>query len=639
MINKAVHPRHASLEKRGSLSIGPAARPLFAALCLFGGLNQGEAGLKIYYLRHAEAGHNVVRQWENVPKPQWPRYVGNQNLFTPKGETQVTPAAEKLKNMVEEQHDGHFKLEMYNDTLVPPPSSPGANLLRNPGFEKGMDSWTKLTVTGKDGYGALYPTTVVQEVSIRAARSGSNGFSISDPAGHPFWGWGENAVQDCREGSYTIKAWAKAAGSIPEAKLQLYVNDRWTKEAKIQSGGGWVQYVVAGVQVPEGAAIKVAGWMAANQGGSIWFDDFELSRTGKAAFPPALSEVNIKPDPPYKVYFGLLHNHTTFSDAHKPGTPAEAFKRARDQANMDFMAVTDHDWSPAPGPGNLRPADWKTTKDLADQFTQDGKFVALAGFEWSSHAPNHGHLTVFNTEDICYTAEYGTFEKLLEWACTRDALMIFNHPSFRDLANQYELAHFEPALVTGKVVGMEDPIWKHTFDEDKGYTPDRFNYYNEAIQRGWEISPAMSEDNHNANWGHSAYRIGVLAMALTRKDIIQGFKERRFYATQDRNLRLSFRISGREMGREILPGRHTAQIEAADPDSTETIEQVLLYKNGDLLLQSRPAQNKVNWTCDLGVCKAGDYFYAEVIEDDGDKAWSGAIYVKTPDPPAARTQN
>ena len=57
---------------------------------------QLQAGLKIYYIRHGEAGHNVRKEWENIPKEQWPTYVGNPNMFTPKGESQVLKVAEKL---------------------------------------------------------------------------------------------------------------------------------------------------------------------------------------------------------------------------------------------------------------------------------------------------------------------------------------------------------------------------------------------------------------------------------------------------------------------------------------------------------------------------------------------------------------
>jgi len=69
------------------------------ALLLFLSLAcDSSAGLKIYYLRHAEAGHNVVKDWKNVPKDQWPAYVGNENMFTPKGETQAAAVPAKLSS-------------------------------------------------------------------------------------------------------------------------------------------------------------------------------------------------------------------------------------------------------------------------------------------------------------------------------------------------------------------------------------------------------------------------------------------------------------------------------------------------------------------------------------------------------------
>lgn len=60
---------------------------------------QADAGLKIYYIRHAQAGHNVKKAWKEkgVPESEWPAYVGNPNMLTPKGEKQVAAVTEKLK--------------------------------------------------------------------------------------------------------------------------------------------------------------------------------------------------------------------------------------------------------------------------------------------------------------------------------------------------------------------------------------------------------------------------------------------------------------------------------------------------------------------------------------------------------------
>lgn len=55
--------------------------------------------LRIYFVRHAESGHNVLHEWKYVPKSLWPSFVGNENVFTPKGEKQIIALTEQLKTM------------------------------------------------------------------------------------------------------------------------------------------------------------------------------------------------------------------------------------------------------------------------------------------------------------------------------------------------------------------------------------------------------------------------------------------------------------------------------------------------------------------------------------------------------------
>jgi broad specificity phosphatase PhoE len=53
--------------------------------------------LKIYYIRHAEGGHNVKKEWSIYPESEWPSYVGNHSAFTPKGIMQQSRVSRKLK--------------------------------------------------------------------------------------------------------------------------------------------------------------------------------------------------------------------------------------------------------------------------------------------------------------------------------------------------------------------------------------------------------------------------------------------------------------------------------------------------------------------------------------------------------------
>ncbi|MDW5290138.1 histidine phosphatase family protein [Formosa sp. PL04] len=64
-------------------------------------VGESNAQLKIYYIRHAEGGHNVRKNWETyseIPKDKWPAYVGNPNMFTPMGKGQLNRVAGKLKS-------------------------------------------------------------------------------------------------------------------------------------------------------------------------------------------------------------------------------------------------------------------------------------------------------------------------------------------------------------------------------------------------------------------------------------------------------------------------------------------------------------------------------------------------------------
>lgn len=54
------------------------------------------AGLKVYYLRHAESGANAEHHWKDKPRGEWPSYVGNAGVFSPAGEAQLPGVVEKL---------------------------------------------------------------------------------------------------------------------------------------------------------------------------------------------------------------------------------------------------------------------------------------------------------------------------------------------------------------------------------------------------------------------------------------------------------------------------------------------------------------------------------------------------------------
>jgi hypothetical protein len=121
--------------------------------------------------------------------------------------------------------------------------------------------------------------------------------------------------------------------------------------------------------------------------------------------------------------------------------------------------------------------------------------------------------------------------------------------------------------------------------------------------------------------------MAVLANAKTRSEILGALRARRFYSTLDRNLSLSFKIDGNEMGSTISAGISTFKIMAEDGSGRELFTNIFLLKNGKIINEWSPNQKKV--IISIGITtSAGEYYYVRVRQDDGDEAISSPIWIQ-----------
>ena len=318
-------------------------------------------------------------------------------------------------------------------------------------------------------------------------------------------------------------------------------------------------------------------------------------------------------------YFGVPHSHTSYSDGTL--TPADAFTYARDVANIDFLCITDHsNW--------LDATEWADTLTQANNFTQDGVFVGLRGFEYTH--TTQGHINVYNTDTYVSRNDpnYDTLEEFYVWLKTQsNAIAQFNHPFTLDDFNGFAYDEELDSLITMQEVGNGSPPYSYARLE---------NAYIYSLDKGWHVGATNGQDNHAANWGYPPNNLtGVICNNLTKNDILDAFKMMRTFSTEDRNLKVTFKANNYFMG-STIPIKSGEQINfyvyGYDPDTTDIISSVQIITNGGKVLKTW-VNNSQNFetSYSFNYEGGGNWYYLKVIEQDGDIAITSPIWTPPSD--------
>ncbi len=328
----------------------------------------------------------------------------------------------------------------------------------------------------------------------------------------------------------------------------------------------------------------------------------------------------------YNYYFGQLHSHTNYSDGQ--GTPDEAFTWARDRGQVDFFAVTDHsnsfdnefDWT--------KSTEWANLKQVADNYNQDGRFVAIAGFEmtWSGSTGGWGHINTFNTDWFATRNDSSMnlqnyYKKLKQYP---ESISQLNHPGttfgdFNDFA--FYDADIDQVVNLIEIGNGEGPV------HGQGYFPS-YTEYTRALDKGWHLAPSNNQDNHLGNWiTANEARTVILAKNLTRNDIFEAIRRKRVYATEDRNLHIMYAVNDYIMGSQIDDTQMlNIEVTVNDPDTNDIISKIEIIANGGVIAASRYcASQEVEWLLQLS--SQYSYYYVKVTEADGDIAVTAPVWV------------
>ncbi|MCX7841965.1 MAG: S-layer homology domain-containing protein [Clostridia bacterium] len=343
-------------------------------------------------------------------------------------------------------------------------------------------------------------------------------------------------------------------------------------------------------------------------------------------------------------YFGQIHSHTTNSDG--AGTLEEAFAWARDNAKLDFFAVTDHsnsfDTAPAGdkagtynlGAYNSGNARWQAGKNAAASAAVPGKFVSFYGFEmtWSG---GPGHINTFATEGFVSrnntelnnkTNDAGlkAYYNLLK--LHPESISQFNHPG-TTFGNFSGFAYYDP-IVDERITLIEVGNGEGAIGSG-GYFPS-YEQYDMALDKGWHLAPTNNQDNHKAKWGNAnTARTVVYTNDFTTEGIYQALKEMRVYATEDANLDIIYTLNGEKLGTIIntVPTSAAFRVDARNMSGSNKVKSISIITNGGVEAYKQTFNTK-DATLDyvMPSPKAG-YYYIKVVQQDGRIAVTAPVWL------------
>ena len=355
----------------------------------------------------------------------------------------------------------------------------------------------------------------------------------------------------------------------------------------------------------------------------------------------------------YQMYFGQLHSHTQYSDGSGSLESALAYvKSLPESANVQFVAFTDHsnyfDKSGAANPeGALydmslateySQSTWSSYKSAIAAFNAENNgIVAIGGFEmtWSG---GPGHINTFNTPGIVSrnnstlnnkTDDAGmkAYYNLLSQTEGADSISQFNHPG-KTFGNFSDFSYWD-GMIDTRMYMVEVGNGEGQIGAG-GYYPS-YEQYIMALDKGWHVAPTNNQDNHKGRWGNANdARDVIITDDFSEEGIYAAIRERRMYATEDKNLEVTYTVNGNLMGAiiEEIPAELDISITVSDPDASDSISKVEIVANSGRVVKAwDTAAELASGELSATLKPEYSYYFVRVTEGDGDLAVTAPVWV------------
>lgn len=347
------------------------------------------------------------------------------------------------------------------------------------------------------------------------------------------------------------------------------------------------------------------------------------------------------------VYYGNVHCHTEASDGE--GTFEEAFEHARDIAQIDVLAITDHSHM-------LDGSEYNECKTKASFYTDDGVFVAIAGQEHGSlsttHAGAFGHLNFYEASTIIpqylggYRYRYdlpGTYDWINNHSDTITGAPLygmFNHPYYSGGCEpDAQFRHFEWSEAGDnamQLIEMMNGRLTRAYEEE----------CRDCLSKGWHVGFAADQDNHHKMWGDQmnsngdVILTGIVADTLTQAGILEAMRLRRTFAVEISpwtpvrdELWVWYTADGHWMGEAYTNESGVVEFHIEVGATSCPIYSIRLFRNWVQVDQVFPGSTSYIWETSDTPGLGTFYYHVKVVQQDSDRAWASPVWVSTTSAP------
>jgi hypothetical protein len=300
------------------------------------------------------------------------------------------------------------------------------------------------------------------------------------------------------------------------------------------------------------------------------------------------------PAPGLREFVGSVHEHSAYSDGYIGTTPSDYYRSGR-CFGLNFLFGSDHSdffFTPIATSDECLDRPALLACKLADPYRplnsfqkyaatgrqadaeQRGNFTTARGFEWSSD--RFGHINVYFASHWTSWLFDGllTMKTFYSWALRpaalgggSDGLLTFNHPGDKSACGQVGVC--EPSADPGfdwedfayhaqldpRMVGIETFNGGSDFGSPFAHHSGADGHYAHALDKGWHLGAIGAEDKGHSRtdrWGSDDLaKTVMIAPDQRRATLEQAMRDRRFYSTLGRGLRLDFTIDGALMGSRL----------------------------------------------------------------------------------------